>query len=106
MYTEEAEEQLLGGNPDFVLDAIDNIDTKVYPTELASRAQCFLQRMNGDIVLCIMLTFSLLSVSSIGIYKKSSMAPTRSFKTYIIQMCSSLLFLKTMPRVSAHPCIV
>ena len=30
MYTEEAEEQLLGGNPDFVLDAIDNIDTKVH----------------------------------------------------------------------------
>ena len=29
MYTEEAEEQLLAGNPDFVLDAIDNIDTKV-----------------------------------------------------------------------------
>lgn len=29
MYTPEAEEQLLGGSPDFVLDAIDNIDTKV-----------------------------------------------------------------------------
>lgn len=29
MYTEAAEEQLLGGDPDFVLDAIDNIDTKV-----------------------------------------------------------------------------
>jgi len=29
MYTEAAEEQLLGGKPDFVLDAIDNIDTKV-----------------------------------------------------------------------------
>ena len=29
MYTEAAEEQLLGGSPDFVLDAIDNIDTKV-----------------------------------------------------------------------------
>lgn len=29
MYTEETEEQLLGGNPDYVLDAIDNIDTKV-----------------------------------------------------------------------------
>lgn len=29
MYTEAAEEQLLGGGPDFVLDAIDNIDTKV-----------------------------------------------------------------------------
>ncbi|PRW51003.1 NAD(P)-binding Rossmann-fold superfamily isoform 1 [Chlorella sorokiniana] len=29
MYTPEAEERLLGGNPDFVLDAIDNIDTKV-----------------------------------------------------------------------------
>lgn len=29
MYTPEAEERLLGGQPDFVLDAIDNIDTKV-----------------------------------------------------------------------------
>ena len=29
MYTEAAEEQLLGGEPDYVLDAIDNIDTKV-----------------------------------------------------------------------------
>lgn len=29
MYSEESEEQLLGGSPDFVLDAIDNIDTKV-----------------------------------------------------------------------------
>lgn len=29
MYTEEAEEQLLAGKPDYVVDAIDNIDTKV-----------------------------------------------------------------------------
>lgn len=29
MYNAEAEEQLLGGAPDFVLDAIDNIHTKV-----------------------------------------------------------------------------
>ncbi len=29
MYTEAAEEQLLGGKPDYILDAIDNIDTKV-----------------------------------------------------------------------------
>ena len=29
MYTADKEDQLLGGNPDFVLDAIDNIDTKV-----------------------------------------------------------------------------
>ena len=29
MYTEAEEERLLCGNPDFVLDAIDNIDTKV-----------------------------------------------------------------------------
>jgi hypothetical protein len=29
MYTQEREEELLGGNPVFVLDAIDNIDTKV-----------------------------------------------------------------------------
>lgn len=28
MYTEEAEEQLLAGDPDYVIDAIDNIDTK------------------------------------------------------------------------------
>lgn len=28
MYTAEAEERLLGGRPDYVLDAIDNIDTK------------------------------------------------------------------------------
>ena len=28
MYTPEAEEALLAGDPDFVLDAIDNIDTK------------------------------------------------------------------------------
>lgn len=29
MYTAEAEEELLGGAPDFVLDAIDNTHTKV-----------------------------------------------------------------------------
>ena len=29
MYSEEAEEVLLEGRPDFVLDAIDNINTKV-----------------------------------------------------------------------------
>lgn len=29
MYTAEQEEQLLSGSPSFVLDAIDNIDTKV-----------------------------------------------------------------------------
>ena len=29
MYTQDAEEHLLRGKPDFVLDAIDNIDTKV-----------------------------------------------------------------------------
>ena len=29
MYTAEAEAQLLEGQPDFVLDAIDNIETKV-----------------------------------------------------------------------------
>lgn len=28
MYVEESEERLLGGRPDFVLDAIDNLDTK------------------------------------------------------------------------------
>ena len=29
MYTAEAEQELLSGDPDFVIDAIDNIDTKV-----------------------------------------------------------------------------
>lgn len=29
MYTKESEEAILGDSPDFVLDAIDNIDTKV-----------------------------------------------------------------------------
>ncbi len=29
MYTQEAEDTLLSGQPTFVLDAIDNIDTKV-----------------------------------------------------------------------------
>jgi tRNA A37 threonylcarbamoyladenosine dehydratase len=29
MYDEAAEEELLGGAPDFVVDCIDNIDTKV-----------------------------------------------------------------------------
>jgi tRNA A37 threonylcarbamoyladenosine dehydratase len=29
MYTAEAEDALLSGNPDYVLDAIDNIETKV-----------------------------------------------------------------------------
>ena len=29
MYSEEAEDELLQGSPAFVLDAIDNIDTKV-----------------------------------------------------------------------------
>ena len=29
MYTADKEEALLQGNPDFVIDAIDNLDTKV-----------------------------------------------------------------------------
>ena len=32
MFTEENADQLLAGKPDFVLDAIDNIDTKVTMT--------------------------------------------------------------------------
>lgn len=44
MYSEEAEEELLEGKPDFVLDAIDNIDTKV-----ALLAAC---RRRGVPVLC------------------------------------------------------
>ena len=44
MYTEEAEEALLGGRPDFVLDAIDNINTKVsstaYTKRLVQRQAC------------------------------------------------------------------
>ena len=39
MYTSESEEQLLAGNPDFVLDAIDNIDTKVSPNPGSSGSQ-------------------------------------------------------------------
>ena len=44
MYSKEAEEELLEGKPDFVLDAIDNIDTKV-----ALLAAC---RRRGVPVLC------------------------------------------------------
>lgn len=33
MYTAEREEELLSGNPDYVLDAIDNLDTKVTWTD-------------------------------------------------------------------------
>ncbi|EFN56689.1 hypothetical protein CHLNCDRAFT_21979 [Chlorella variabilis] len=44
MYTQEGEEALLAGAPDFVLDAIDNIDTKV-----ALLAAC---RRRGIPVLC------------------------------------------------------
>lgn len=29
MYSEESEEAVLGDNPDYVIDAIDNTDTKV-----------------------------------------------------------------------------
>ena len=36
MFTEENADELLSGKPDFVLDAIDNIDTKVnHITKLA-----------------------------------------------------------------------
>lgn len=44
LYSEEAEEELLQGRPDFVLDAIDNIDTKV-----ALLAAC---RHRGIPILC------------------------------------------------------
>jgi hypothetical protein len=40
MYTAEAEEDLLSGNPDYVLDAIDNIDTKVWPHILSTVSSC------------------------------------------------------------------
>ena len=36
MYTEDTEEALLEGHPDFVLDAIDNINTKVSTTACAA----------------------------------------------------------------------
>ena len=38
MYTSEASEQLLGGSrkPDFLIDAIDNVDTKVRPCRSTS----------------------------------------------------------------------
>lgn len=45
MYTAADEEELLSGRPDFVLDAIDNIDTKV-----ALLAAC---RRRGLPVLCV-----------------------------------------------------
>ena len=45
MYTTEAEERLLGGSPDFVLDAIDNIDTKVRMRSLVLQsARCHQQQ--------------------------------------------------------------
>ena len=39
MYKAEAEEHLLGGAPDFVLDAIDNIHTKASATRPGSRGR-------------------------------------------------------------------
>ena len=45
MYTAEAEEELLEGNPSFVIDAIDNIDTKV-----ALLAAC---KSRGIPVICV-----------------------------------------------------
>ena len=39
MYEESAEEELLGGNPDFVVDCIDNIDTKVHLLAACVRRQ-------------------------------------------------------------------
>ena len=45
MYTAADEDELLGGQPDYVLDAIDNIDTKV-----VLLAAC---RRRGLPVLCV-----------------------------------------------------
>ncbi len=39
MYTVEAEESALAGAPDFVIDAIDNIDTKVWLPQTRHRLQ-------------------------------------------------------------------
>ena len=40
MYTAEAEDALLAGSPDFVVDAIDNIDTKVGQTCRSEACAC------------------------------------------------------------------
>ena len=40
MYTAEAENALLAGSPDFVVDAIDNIDTKVGQCCLSEAHSC------------------------------------------------------------------
>ena len=45
MYTAESEDELLAGSPDYVIDAIDNIDTKV-----ALLVAC---RKRGIPVLCV-----------------------------------------------------
>lgn len=38
MYTQDAEEELLSEQPDFVLDAIDDIDTKARAAEHGNKA--------------------------------------------------------------------
>ena len=45
MYTEEAEEALLSGHPDFVLDAIDNINTKVWRGHISPRISTMCRRV-------------------------------------------------------------
>ncbi|GIL71551.1 hypothetical protein Vretimale_2607 [Volvox reticuliferus] len=48
MYTAEREDALLSGRPDFVIDAIDNIDTKWDPFEaLADTAWCTIRRLRS-----------------------------------------------------------
>lgn len=45
MYTQEVEADVLAGNPDFVLDAIDNIETKVQTSfSIALVLKVFCQR--------------------------------------------------------------
>ena len=57
MYTEEVEEELLGGRPDFVLDAIDNINTKVlkaHPCLSDGTHQCrVIQRDQCQSIVCL-----------------------------------------------------
>jgi tRNA A37 threonylcarbamoyladenosine dehydratase len=79
MYSEEAEEELLEGKPDYVLDAIDNINTKV-----ALLAAC--ERHNIP-VLCAAGAGALCSTSICGrTLHNSFSAPSNMLK-----VCDSLL---------------
>lgn len=49
IYTEKTENEILSDNPDFVLDAIDNLDTKVAIFIYSFKIKCNL----GCIVTCM-----------------------------------------------------